>query len=61
MKSRVAKFLRDEAGVTGIEYGLIAALVAVAIIVGTTMLGASVGDAFDAVAGEVDLAVVSMP
>ena len=61
MKKRMKRFLSDEAGVTGIEYGLIAALVAVALIVGTTMLGASVGSAFDAVAGEVDLAVVSMP
>ena len=39
MKKLLTNFLADEAGVTGIEYGLIAALMAVAIIVGSTMLG----------------------
>jgi pilus assembly protein Flp/PilA len=33
------KFIRDEEGVTAIEYGLIAALIAVAIIVSVTLVG----------------------
>ena len=33
------RFLRDEEGVTAIEYGLIAALIAVAIIVAATTVG----------------------
>ena len=33
------KFIRDEEGVTAIEYGLIAALIAVAIIVSVSIVG----------------------
>ena len=33
------KFIRDEEGVTAIEYGLIAALIAVAIITAVTLVG----------------------
>jgi pilus assembly protein Flp/PilA len=33
------KFLKDESGATAIEYGLIAALVAVAIVAALTSLG----------------------
>ena len=35
----VQSFLREEDGAAAIEYGLIAALIAVAIIVGATLLG----------------------
>ena len=44
-----ARFLKDESGATAIEYGLIAALIAVAIIGGVTALGGSVNDTFTAV------------
>jgi len=33
------RFINDQAGVTAIEYGLIAALIAVAIIVAVTAVG----------------------
>lgn len=33
------QFVRDEEGVTAIEYGLIAALIAVVIIAGVTLVG----------------------
>jgi len=39
-------FLREEEGVTAIEYGLIAALVAVAIITGAGLLGTSLNGLF---------------
>lgn len=39
-------FLRDEDGAAAIEYGLIAALIAVAIIVGATALGGSLNTLF---------------
>ena len=35
----ILKFLRDERGATAVEYGLIAALVAVTALVGMTVLG----------------------
>jgi pilus assembly protein Flp/PilA len=35
----IQKFIRDEEGVTAIEYGLIAALIAVVIIGSVTVIG----------------------
>lgn len=46
------KFRRDE-GVTAVEYALIAALIAVAIIGAVTFLGGKVGDTFNKVGGSV--------
>ena len=40
------RFLRDEEGVTAIEYGLIAALIAVAIIVAAGLLGGQLSQTF---------------
>jgi pilus assembly protein Flp/PilA len=40
------RFLRDEEGVTAIEYGLIAALIAVVIIVGATAVGGGLDTLF---------------
>ena len=42
----ITKFIREEDGVTAIEYGLIAALVAVAIIVGAGALGTALNGIF---------------
>jgi len=39
MTKAIIKFLKDENGATAIEYGLIAALVAVAIVGALTTLG----------------------
>lgn len=44
------RFLRDEEGVTAIEYGLIAALIALAIIVGATALGGGLNNLFQRIA-----------
>ena len=41
------RFLNDESGATAIEYGLIAALVAVAIITVVTTLGTTIVDTFN--------------
>lgn len=49
-----ARFLKDESGATAIEYGLIAALIAVAIIGGATALGKSVNSKFQNVATTMD-------
>lgn len=42
----VQSFLREEDGAAAIEYGLIAALIAVAIIVGATLLGTQLDGLF---------------
>jgi pilus assembly protein Flp/PilA len=49
----IQKFARDEEGVTAIEYGLIAALVAVVIIAGATLLGNNLNALFNAIAGKI--------
>jgi len=45
--------VRDEQGATAIEYGLIAALIAVAAITAMTSLGTSLSGTFDNVSTEV--------
>ncbi|MDP2307046.1 MAG: Flp family type IVb pilin [Pseudomonadota bacterium] len=50
------QLIRDESGATAIEYGLIAALVAVAIIVALTALGGSLDDLFTGISTELDAA-----
>jgi len=44
------RFLRDEEGVTAIEYGLIAALIAVVIIVAVRTVGVNLDLVFDRIA-----------
>ena len=46
--------VRDEQGATAIEYGLIAALIAVAAITAMQSLGNSLEDTFSGVAGTLD-------
>ena len=53
MKNLVSRFLKDESGATAIEYGLIAALIAVVIIAGVTTLGGNLNDTFNNLAGNV--------
>ena len=47
---KLIKFLKDEEGVTAIEYGLIAALVGVAIVVGAGLLGTGLNTLFTNIA-----------
>ena len=47
----IAKFGKNEDGVTAIEYALIAALIAVVIIAGATLLGTNLNAIFAALAG----------
>ena len=51
--SAVKAFVADEDGVTAIEYGLIAALVAGAIVLAVTALGSKVNDAFEYISGKI--------
>jgi pilus assembly protein Flp/PilA len=48
------QFIRDESGATAIEYGLIAGLVSVAIIIALTALGDSLNNLFSTISGEID-------
>jgi pilus assembly protein Flp/PilA len=44
-------FLKNQAGATAIEYGLIAALIAVVIITGVTAVGTSLSTTFNTISG----------
>ena len=52
MQKKLAEFISDENGATAIEYGLIAALISVAIIAAATTLGSNVGKTFNKVAAK---------
>jgi pilus assembly protein Flp/PilA len=47
----VRRFLRDDAGVTAIEYALIAVIIGVVVIVWATSMGGSLNDTFVMIAG----------
>ncbi len=47
----ITKMFKNEDGATAIEYGLIAALIAVAAIAGMSTLGTRIGGGFNNVAG----------
>ena len=47
-------FLKNDSGATAIEYGLIAALIAVALIGGFTALGGSITGLFTGTESEID-------
>jgi pilus assembly protein Flp/PilA len=46
MSKFVTRFMKDESGATAIEYGLIAALIAVVIIGAATTLGTNISSTF---------------
>lgn len=50
MLKTIMQFARDEEGATAVEYGLIAALIAVAIILAVTGVGTQLADLFDRIA-----------
>jgi pilus assembly protein Flp/PilA len=45
------KFFKDEDGVTSVEYAVMAALIALVVIAGATLLGKNTNDTFNTVAG----------
>jgi pilus assembly protein Flp/PilA len=48
--SKLMQFLREDEGVTAIEYGLIASLIAVVIIAAITIVGGNLSNVFTYVA-----------
>lgn len=50
MTNIVSRFIKDESGATAIEYGLIAALIALAIMVGAGAVGNSLNSKFSSIA-----------
>ncbi len=52
MNNLFSRFVRDESGATAIEYGLIAALVAVAIIGALSALGPKLAATFNSITAQ---------
>jgi len=53
MKTIITRLWRSDEGATAIEYGLIAALISVALIAGATTLGGSINNTFGYVANKI--------
>jgi len=53
MQNLFTRFIEDESGATAIEYGLIAALIAVGMIAGAGALGNEIDNKFDDVANTI--------
>ena len=56
MKALVSKFIKNESGATAIEYGLIAALIAVAAIVAMQNMGKNLQNTFNTASTKLDCA-----
>ena len=54
MTNLIKRFAKDEDGATAIEYGLIAALIAVAIIGAVTALGSSLSENFSEIGEKIE-------
>ena len=52
MSNFIKRFLRDERGVTAIEYGLIAGIVAVALAASMTTLSGALTNVFSLISGK---------
>jgi pilus assembly protein Flp/PilA len=49
----IAKFIRNESGATAIEYGLLASLIALAIIAAVTALGGRLSVVFNEITAKI--------
>jgi pilus assembly protein Flp/PilA len=52
MRKMISKLFGDRSGATAIEYGLIAALISVAIIAGVTAVGTNLSTTFTTISGK---------
>jgi pilus assembly protein Flp/PilA len=57
MRTLLSRFAQDESGVTAIEYGLIAALIAVVIISAVTVVGSDLSTVFSFVGNSLNTAI----
>lgn len=53
----IVRFFKDESGATAIEYGLIAALIAVAIITGVSAVGTQADATFNKVSTTIEAGI----
>jgi pilus assembly protein Flp/PilA len=60
MTKLFSRFLKDESGATAIEYGLIAALISVAIIAGASTLGNTLSLTFNKISTQMNTSSTSV-
>lgn len=53
MLKKFMKFLKDEDGVTSVEYAVMAALIALVVIAGATYLGTQTNETFNTIGDQV--------
>ena len=51
--TNLVRFLRDESGATAIEYGLLASLIAIAIIAAVKLVGTTLSSKFSEIASQI--------
>ncbi|MGU3667244.1 Flp family type IVb pilin [Methylobacterium sp. A49B] len=54
MSQILRRFIRDESGATAIEYGMIAALIAVVVIASLRLVGVRLGTKFSAISNNLN-------
>ena len=59
MSKIFARFVKEESGATAIEYGLIAALISVALIAGATTLGTNLNNVFQNISTKMSTAATA--
>jgi pilus assembly protein Flp/PilA len=59
MRNFIKSFVKDESGATAIEYGLIAALIAVVIVSALVAIGPKLSNAFTSVSNQLPEAAVA--
>ena len=57
---KIAWFAQDQGGVTAIEYGLIAALIALGIVAALTAIGTDLSTVFSTITSSLDAAVTAL-
>jgi pilus assembly protein Flp/PilA len=53
MKNAIRKFLKEEDGLTTVEYAIAGSLVGAAVVFAFTNLGEAVGDVIDGITGDI--------
>lgn len=54
MQNLLKAFLKDETGATAVEYGLIAAMVSIAVIAGASSIGSKLGTVFNTLSSSLE-------
>ncbi len=60
MRNIVKRFFRDETGSNALEYGMIVALVSLAVVAGASVAGTALGNMFSAIGSQMSAIAASI-